>query len=191
MNKFQSGKIYKIVDNTTDLIYIGSTCKTLNQRLRGHKSDYKSFQAGKMNFITSFKILENNDYKIELIKNFPCQNKQQLNIAEGFEIKQAKTDGLNIVNRNIAGQTVKESKTQYRQNNINIINEKKKKKHNCICGGNFTSTNKSHHEKSKKHQNYLIKKTIINNHGTINITININNIEELEKVELDFLNDIK
>ena len=34
---------------------------------------------------------------------------------------ESRNNGLNVVNRNIAGQT----KAQYRQNNINIINEKK------------------------------------------------------------------
>ena len=39
MNKYNSGKIYKIIDNTSDMIYVGSTCKTLQQRLKGHEND--------------------------------------------------------------------------------------------------------------------------------------------------------
>ena len=191
MNKFQSGKIYKIVDNSSDLIYIGSTCDTLEQRLKGHEASFKCFKLGKMNFVTSFKVLENNNYRIELIKLYPCETKQELNIAEGLVIKKLKSEGLNIINKNIAGQTRKETNAQYYNNNKNQINEKSNIKFNCVCGGKYSNCNKSHHEKSKKHQNYLIKKTIINNHGTINITININNIEDLEKLELDFLNDIK
>ena len=183
MNKFQNAKIYKIVDNTSDLIYIGSTCKTLNQRLKKHESDYKSFKAGKYHFITSFKILENNDYKIELIKLFPCQNKQELNIAEGVEIRQAKINGLNVVNKNIAGQTDKESMAQYCKKNRISLNEKAKEKFNCSCGGKFTYCHKSKHEESKKHQDY-IKQTVIN------ITININNVEDLKLLELDFLKTI-
>ena len=34
MNKFENAKIYKIVDNVSDMVYIGSTCKTLQQRLK-------------------------------------------------------------------------------------------------------------------------------------------------------------
>jgi hypothetical protein len=70
MNKFQNAKIYKIIDNTSDLIYIGSTCKTLNQRLKKHEYDYKQYIDRKYHFVTSFKIIQHNNYRIELIKIF-------------------------------------------------------------------------------------------------------------------------
>ena len=41
MNKFENAKIYKIVDNTSDMIYVGSTCKTLQQRLKKHENNFK------------------------------------------------------------------------------------------------------------------------------------------------------
>ena len=72
---FQNSKIYKITDNVTNAIYIGSTCKTLEQILNQHERNFKAFKAGKSNFVTVFKILDNNDYKIELIKYYPCENK--------------------------------------------------------------------------------------------------------------------
>ena len=190
MNKFINAKIYKIVDNTSDMIYIGSTCETLYKRLVNHERSYKCFKLGKYHFISVFKILERNNYKIELIKLYPCENKQELNIAEGTEIKQAKINGLNVINKNIAGQTQRESSAQHRANNRTKINENQKQKFNCLCGGKYTKCNKVCHEKSKKHQDY-IKKTVIINHGIINITININNVEDLENIQLDILNDIK
>ena len=182
---YQNAKIYKIVDNTSDMIYVGSTCKTLQQRLKKHESDYKRFKDGKYNFMTSFKILENTNYKIELVKLFPCDNKQELELEEGKIIKQFRNDKINIVNRNISGQTNKESCAQYRENNKDKINEK----HECVCGISYSHSNKARHEKSKKHQNYINNsKTLINN-GTLNITININNPEDLNK--LDILNIVK
>ena len=45
-SKLNEGKIYQIVDNTNNNKYIGSTCKTLNQRLSKHKNNYKSFLNG-------------------------------------------------------------------------------------------------------------------------------------------------
>ena len=185
MNKFENAKIYKIVDNTTDMIYIGSTCKTLEQRLKAHESNYKRFKAGKMNYITSFKIFENNNYKIELIKLYPCDTKQELNLEEGKTIKQFKNNKLNIVNKYIAGQTDKESMAQNYQNNKNLIHEK----HNCLCGGRYTQCHKSHHEKTQKHQNYINNSKTLINKGDINITINITNPEDLNK--LDLLNIVK
>ena len=50
---YNNGKIYNIIDNKSDMIYVGSTCQTLQQRIQKHKSDYKSYIAGgkKNNFI--------------------------------------------------------------------------------------------------------------------------------------------
>ncbi len=130
MNKnYQNGKMYKIVDNTSDMIFIVSTCKTLEQRLKAHEKDYKKFKATKNYFVTSFKIFENNDYKIELIKLYPCHNRKELEIEKGKIINWFRNDKLNIVNRNIAGQTHKESMAPYCQNNRNLINENAKQKH--------------------------------------------------------------
>ncbi len=180
---YQNSKIYKITDNLSDMVYIGSTCKTLEQRMKQHERNFKAFKAGKSNNVTVFKILQNEDYKIELVENYPCATKQDLNIREGQIIKEYKNNKLNVVNRCIAGQTHKESSAQYRQNNKQKLNEK----HICQCGGKFTTCGKSQHEKSYKHQNYINNsKTIINN-GTLNITINLNNPKDLEKV----LNDLK
>ena len=65
MTNYQNSKIYKITDNTTDMVYVGSTFKTLQQRLKAHEAAYKSFKAGKFpNNVTVFKILENADYNI-------------------------------------------------------------------------------------------------------------------------------
>ena len=40
-NKYQNGKIYKIVNDSIPGVYYGSTIKTLEERLRGHKNDCK------------------------------------------------------------------------------------------------------------------------------------------------------
>ena len=45
VNKYQQGKIYKLISSETDKIYIGSTCKKyLSQRLQDHKTDYKKWK---------------------------------------------------------------------------------------------------------------------------------------------------
>ena len=189
------------------MIYIGSTCKTLQQRLKGHEAHYKLFKAGKYHNVLSFKILENKNYKIELVENYPCENKQQLNLREGQIIKEYKNNKLNIVNKYIAGQTNKESSAQYIQNNKDKIkesvaqyyqknkteiNKQKSIKHNCACTGSYTATHKARHEKSKKHQDYINNSKTTNNTGnTYNITINVNSTKELKNLELEFLNAIK
>ena len=66
---YQHAKIYKIIDNLTNAIYVVSTCKTLEQRLNQHISNNKSFKAGVYpNYVTVFKIFDNIGCKIELIE---------------------------------------------------------------------------------------------------------------------------
>ena len=52
------GRVYKLV-SSNGLVYIGSTKKTLSQRLSKHNNDYKRFLNHKMTFVSSFKLFEN------------------------------------------------------------------------------------------------------------------------------------
>ena len=96
MPDYSNGKIYKLVSDKTDMIYIGSTTKKLYRRLSNHKK-------GGCNSKILFK-LGGNIY-IELIKLFPCDGKKELEKEEGEYIKKYK----NIcVNKCIPGRTRKE-----------------------------------------------------------------------------------
>jgi len=118
MSKYQSGKIYKIVCNITEQIYIGSTTQPLNRRLSQHRSYSKKHSEGiKNRFCTSHHIIKGGDYHIELIENYPCDTKKELNRREGCV-------QLNTVcvNRIIAGRTSKE----WAEANKELIQEKNK-----------------------------------------------------------------
>jgi hypothetical protein len=118
MANFQNGKIYKIVDLTTNEIYIGSTIKeTLSHRLAQHTSNYRQFLDGNYHFVTSFNILKNNNYQIELLELYPCETRDELNSREGFYIK-----NNSCINKNIAGRTKKE---YYEQNKEEILENNK------------------------------------------------------------------
>jgi len=162
MPDYQLGKIYKIECNVTGQRYIGSTCEPiLARRLAGHITNYKSYLKGTFyNYISSFKIFENGDYCIVLLEKYPCDTKDELLARERYWcnelecINQRKGQGM----LNELGE--KEYHKQYRELNKDIIN----KKHICICGGKYTNINKQHHEKTKKHLQYLYylkHKTII------------------------------
>jgi len=57
-------KIYKIVDNTTNNIYIGQTkCRNLSTRIANHRHDFKRDHT-----CSSILILKNNDWRYELIE---------------------------------------------------------------------------------------------------------------------------
>jgi hypothetical protein len=84
---YSNGKIYKIICNKTGLVYIGSTCRTLEERLKEHINDSKRYLNKERNiFISSIFVTFNNDFNIELIENYSCDNRQQLENRENFHI---------------------------------------------------------------------------------------------------------
>lgn len=106
MNKYQNGKIYKIVDVGYTKCYIGSTCEKLSQRMARHRGTYKSYlKDNKLNTSSSrlFDEFGIENCKIELIEEYPCENKMELLRKEGEHIR-----NNNCVNKIIAGRTVKE-----------------------------------------------------------------------------------
>ena len=111
MVNYQNSKIYKIVDNTNGNIYIGSTIKTLSQRIAQHRSGYKRFQAGKSNNCKSYDIIKNGDYDIVLLEN--CENietKEQLHARERHYI-----DTLECVNKNRPGKYNELGEREYKK----------------------------------------------------------------------------
>jgi hypothetical protein len=158
---YSNAKIYKIIDNTNGDVYIGSTCLPLAKRLKYHQYKYKYYLNEKYHFVTSFKILENNDYSIELLEDYPCESKFELHEREQFYIKNNK-----CVNKYIPNRTDKEyrednkdSIREYQQNNKDTIRERRKhyftEKFTCECGGKYQYNNRARHFKSLKHQNFI------------------------------------
>tara|TARA_R110001606_G_C15050873_1_gene613515 strand:- start:27 stop:587 length:561 start_codon:yes stop_codon:yes gene_type:complete len=123
MVNYELGKIYKIIDNTTGNIYIGSTAEpTLARRLSGHRCKYKSWKNGKLvSNLKSFDILKNDDFKIILIEEWPCDSREQLLSRE-----QHWMDSMECVNhQNAKGhdkiKTVISNKKYYATNTEKII----------------------------------------------------------------------
>ena len=179
MKDYQKGKIYKLYSvSNEDLIYYGSTIKTLNKRLTKHINDYKNDRG-----YTSKKVIAAGDYKMELIENYPCNSEAELKRREGQFIKNNK-----CVNEVIAGRTgkeyyqdnkeyfkqyrennkehIKEYKKEYCKNNKELIAERdkkykeankeaiaerKKEKVTCECGCIIRRDSLAKHKKSNKH----------------------------------------
>lgn len=190
MNKkdYSTAKIYKIVSDQTEKVYIGSTTKKyLKQRLSGHKADYKRWQNGKKDNITSFEIIKYDDCHIVLIENFPCNDINELRSRERYWIENTE----NCVNKHIPGRTKQEYKKKYREENkekIQQLNkqyreqnkEKINKECECECGSKYIFRNKTRHFKSKKHQEFITKNqenenlkniVYINNNADLSTTI--------------------
>ena len=170
MVNYNEGKIYKIVCNVTDLVYYGSTCVRLCDRLSGHVSNYKGFLENKpkVNYVTSFKVLENKDYYIELVENVPCNNKDELFVRENYYIKNF--PNVNKVLPRGSPTDIHErrllAKSVYREMNRESINEKRKINYHqnkvteyakkrlpiiCECGLSIARGIKSSHIKTKNH----------------------------------------
>ena len=112
MVNYQQGKIYKIVCNTTGLVYVGSTCEQrLSQRLARHVLNYKKFLNAKYCDCASFEIIKNENYEIMLLESHPCNNKDELLMRERHYIEE--TECVNIRRRPI---TTVEEKKEYKKN---------------------------------------------------------------------------
>lgn len=164
MIDYKLGKIYKIISDQTDKIYIGSTTKkTLAQRMAKHRNNYKGYLKGKYHYVTSFDLLKYNDAKIILIENHPCNNKDELRSREQYWIdinKEIIINGQNAYGRNkekVKKFEQKEEVKQYRKNWHRINNKMRlNTKILCdICYKKTDLTNLHHHKKTKKHLNCI------------------------------------
>ena len=175
MSKYQKGKVYKLVSNSSELVYYGSTFNKLTKRLTGHKSDYKGYSNGKgQRYKTSYELIKLEDAQIILVEDFPCERKEQLIARERFYI-----ENNPCVNKNIPSRTRKEYSKIYRENNIEKEKERHKKYREnnkekerergkiyyeninskpitCDCGRDMARASLSRHLKSKIHFNKII-----------------------------------
>lgn len=135
MPNYNNGKIYVIRNHINDKQYVGSTTQTLSQR---YGKNYGENTVSKSHFplMKAIKEIGKKHFYIELIENYPCSSKNELEAREGYWIRQKDTyrNGYNL---RIAGRTKqeyvednRENITQYQKqyrkdNKEDIINSKK------------------------------------------------------------------
>ena len=143
---------YKIVCLTedVDLCYIGSTCNW-----RGRKNKHKSCCNNPNN-----KAHNNKKYQIirgnggwDNFKMIEIGFREQLTLRQAEAIEEdyrvELRANMNSQKCNSGCETAREYHASYRQENKEEINAK----HDCeICGGKFTSANKTQHFRTKKHE---------------------------------------
>jgi hypothetical protein len=173
-NRYNNGKIYKLVSPHSNKIYVGSTCKKyLCQRLSQHKSNYKEWIKNEKIYISSFELFELGDVEIVLLESVNCETKDELFKKEREYIDKYKDI---IVNKLKPSRTRKEKNEQtkkyraknkekmkqYREENKERIKkyyednkEKINKTYECECGSILRIYEKTRHLKSLKHQKYL------------------------------------
>ena len=177
---YNQGKIYKIVCNITGEIYIGSTIRTLENRLSKHT------QPRKRNCV-SRNIIERGDYKIELIKNYPCNSKYELEEEEGKYIRnntcintqiphRTKEEWTEVNKEKLNNQmkkyrednkqklqdyhknnyqekkeTYNKNQKEYYKKNKEELDKKAKEKILCDCGEMVCRSNIARHKRTMKH----------------------------------------
>ena len=115
-NKFNFAKIYKLTNDTTDKIYIGSTCERyLCMRMAKHRNNYLRYTNNKTHKTTASEILKlEGTTKIELLENVICNNLNELCKRERYFIELNKDI---VVNKNIPTRSAKERKQIKKINN--------------------------------------------------------------------------
>lgn len=134
MNGYENGKIYKLECN--GLVYYGSTKQSLEERLRSHKAHYNQYlRDNSKTYFTSYEVLKNGDYKIELVEDYPCSSKLELELREKYYIT-----NFDCVNKCIPRRTreeyfeankdkIKQQRSErgkkYREGNEELVKKKK------------------------------------------------------------------
>jgi len=138
MVNYADAKIYRIVDNSTGLQYIGSTTQPLAKRLFEHRKNYRTWvnkdrpTGTSSYYMTSFEILEGGNETIEIIEKCDVSSRDELRAREGYWIRE-----LDCVNKVVVGRTGKEyyevnkegicaRNKEYHQANKEVINARHK-----------------------------------------------------------------
>jgi len=181
-------KIYSCLDNADENdVYYGSTKKQIQARFLCHKNDYKSYKEQKYHYVSSFQIFEKYTPEccdIELVEEFDFISDTHLWERESFYILNNKcvnqiTPGHNCIRilcecgdtytykhktRHMA--TAKhlraltgEKKPTYKETHQEEILAWKKEKKVCGCGGKYTNSGKSCHDRSERHKKWLIEQS--------------------------------
>ena len=178
INDYFFYKIVNINGDCDNLCYVGSTANW-SRRLNSHKSDCHNENSKSYNVKLYQTIRANGGWRefkmIEIGRAEQLTHRQACAIEETYRIA-LKAD-LNTSRCFATPETTKEQKKQYNIDNAGKKSEydkqyhidnvekikqyridnksKLNEKHNCVCGGKYTTTCVSRHNKTKKHQTYI------------------------------------
>jgi len=182
---FTYAKVYKIVNDVDDEVYVGHTCKQyLSQRFANHKYKYNSnneiARTSCKSFYDHIRKIGFGHFSIELIETVKCSTIDELKAREGHWIREIGTlnkcitgrtsQEYRIDNKSILNEKARIKTSEYRKlnhekakacqrkhynENKNKILEKRKEQFVCGCGLSLLKINKACHERSNKHQTWL------------------------------------
>ena len=100
---FSLGKVYVIRNTDNDKVYVGSTVRTLAQRMAQHRPACKNERKAGYPLYEAMNELGVDKFYIELLEDVPCERREQLTAAEGRYIRELKTIAPDGYNSYIAG----------------------------------------------------------------------------------------
>jgi len=149
---YKNGKIYKILNDINDEVYVGSTTQSLSKRMAKHRGEINTQKQlrGKNKLYEKMRELGKDHFYIELVEECPCDNIEQLHAREGQLIRELGTlnsriekrtpteynhdnkekiktykRGYAVKYRTENPEKEKERKQKWAENNADVIKEKK------------------------------------------------------------------
>ena len=127
---YQNGKIYKILNNCDDEVYVGSTVERLCSRMAKHRASMSNKPNCKL---YQHMLLHGRDkFYIELIEKYPCSCKEELRAKEGEWIRHIGTLNTQIAGRDKNGwyednrEQLLQHQKEYREQNRETILQKQR-----------------------------------------------------------------
>lgn len=175
MPNYQDGKIYKIVNDIDNEIYVGSTCQLLCKRIQEHFKKSKDINTIKSNKLyMKINQIGKLHFKIILIEKCPCNDKEellkredywritlqaQLNSIACLLTHDQKKEKWRILRKKYCSKNqellTERRKQNYEQNKEKIKNMLKETYVCDICGCKLTKNKKSRHNKSNYHMKFI------------------------------------
>jgi hypothetical protein len=143
MVNYQNGKVYKIINENNEIVYIGSTVQTLSQRYQRHDHNKPN-------------------HKIILIENYSCNSREELCMREQQLIEEH-SNLLNKCRAYISKEDRKKYETKYYQNNkehykeYHKVYDKKWYENNKEYKKKYREDNKEHYKEYRKNNKKLLK----------------------------------
>jgi group I intron endonuclease len=162
---YSKGKIYKITNDFNDDVYIGSTCDTLVKRFSHHKTCMNSERDKSRRIYKLMNEIGFERFRIQLIEEYPCDDKYQLTQKESEYIRTIGTLNVKINDRKPKEweQDNKEKRytqrVEWRKNNPDKVKEQKQKwgstRIQCECGCEARKDSMHKHIQTKKHKDLM------------------------------------
>ena len=179
MSTYKIGKVYKIIHNQSDIVYVGSTMqKRLRDRWQAHKNAYKVWLNGKATSCSIYLHMKEHgieNFKMILIEEYEVCDRKHLQTWEQLWINKLKcVNKQNVFQmlpkhhlylrckkyREANKEEIAQKNKKYRENNKVEIKKKQKQKIKCECGSVVRRSGLARHKRSKKHQKFLFTKAL-------------------------------